>query len=802
MSLSNEQEWNRRRFLKTALVGAGGLAVLGGCSGGRYVREGKRGLAARTIPFNADWLFGGETQSGATKSNFNARAFKNVTLPHTVTDLSWQKWDPESWQKVWIYRRHFNLNKEDIGGMRVFFEIGAAMTAAALTLNGSQIGEHVGGYLPLHYELTNHLITGQNILAVELDARFNINVPPDKPGQGPLSIDFWQPGGIYRAADLHIVPQVFLSDVFAKPVNVLDASRRLEVECIVDAAIVPKDPVSISVVLRDDKKKVAVITAPVPISQKGQTSVNLTLDNIGNIHLWNVDDPYLYDVVATLSIGGKPVHDYATRTGFRQASFTKKGFYLNDRRVQLFGLNRHQFYPFAGGAMPDRVQRKDAEILRNELNCNMVRCSHYPQSEAFFDACDELGLMAWEEVPGWGQPLGNEQWKERAVHAVEQMIRRDRNHPSIIIWGARLNETPDDVALYSKTRDLAHRLDDSRQTTGAMVGGKHDTKDFVQDVFSYNDYARSKAEDGNYQPELLPPRTDFPYFVSETVGTLSGPAKYYRRIDLAEIQQSQAIAHARVHNIAASDERYCGLAAWSGYDYPSGLGNQYNGVKYTGVIDLFRVPKPGAAIYQSQVNPKARAVIAPAFYWDFGPKSLPFKDGKEAMICSNCERLELFVGGNHYATVKPDTRRFAHLPYPPSFISFDKIDSSTKPELRIDGYVADHKVISRSFSSDKAGDRLSVVADNKDLKADGSDATRVVFRAVDKYGAPRPHINGEVTLTLNGPATLIGETPFAFEDCGGVGAVWVRSQPERSGTIHLHVQHLTLGNATINISVS
>jgi beta-galactosidase len=803
MNLPVEQQWNRRKFLRTALAGAGGLAaisILGSCAGGRYVHEGKRGPAARTIPFNTDWLFGGEMRQGALDQDYEDGAFQRVTLPHIVSDLSWRKWNPESWEKIWVYRRHFKLDTEDIRGMRIFLEMGAGMTSATLLLNGHKLGEHVGGYLPLSYELTGHLQPGNNVLAVEVDSRFNINVPPDKPGKDPRSVDFWQPGGLYRPASLHLVPPVFLSDVFAKPVNVLDAGRRLEVACTIDAATMPTGALSIEVVLRDGKKTVARQETPVQLTAKGQMTVTLSLDNIGDVHLWDLEDPYLYEVIATLSVGGKPVHDYAVRTGFRQARFTGKGFYLNGRRVQLFGVNRHQFFPFVGGAMPDRVQRRDAEILRRELNCNMVRCSHYPQSEAFFDACDEVGLMAWEEAPGWGSPLGNAEWKARAVHAVGQMVGRDRNHPSIIIWGARLNETPDDVALYTKTRNLAHRLDDSRQTTGAMVGGKHDTKQFVQDVFSYNDYAHGKTADGSRQPELLPPRTDFPYFVSEAVGTLSGPAKYYRRIDPASAQQGQAMAHARVHNIAGADERYCGVAVWSGYDYPSGSGNQYDGVKYTGVIDLFRELKPGAAIYQAQVDPKIRAVIAPAFYWDFSPQSLPLKEGEKAMICSNCERLELFVDGKHHGTLLPDTRAYAHLRYAPCFADFDQVEGTTKPELRIDGYVGDHKLISRSFSADRQQDRLSVIADDEEILADGSDATRVVFRAVDKYGAPRPYVTGEVNLTLEGPAILVGETPFDFEACGGVGAVWIKSRPGRSGKISLQAHHGVLGSGKVMIT--
>ncbi len=791
----------RKQFIKSTLIGVGGIiagSILGGCESNSYIRDAKQGPAAKTIPFNADWLFGGKFTQGSINPSFDDSHFKKIALPHTVTDLSWHKWDPSSWQENWIYRRHFNLSKEDFKNRRIFLDIGAAMTAATLVLNGRKLDTHLGGYLPLKYEISDYVHTGENVLAIKLNSHFKINVPPDRPNQGPRKVDYWQPGGIYRSAHLRIFPHIFLSDVFAKPVNVLGARPRLELECTINAETVPDSSTVVNVSLYKGKKKIGEISTPVKITKVGRTTVKLTLKNLEDIHLWDIDDPYLYDVVATLSIGDKSVHDYAVRTGFRDAKFTKKGFYLNGKRLKLFGLNRHQFYPFAGGAMPERVQAKDADILCNDLNCNMVRCSHYPQSEAFFDACDEIGLMAWEEAAGWGW-LGNEQWKERVIRDVSQMVRRDRNHPSIIIWGARINETPNDVKLYTKTHKIAHQLDGSRQTSGAMAG-RHNTPNFVQDVFSEDDYSSITGPHGEKMPILQPPRTDMPYFISEAVGTLSGPSKHYRRIDPADIQQGQAIAHARVHNIAASDKRYCGLTAWSGYDYPSGSGNQYGGVKYTGVVDLFRVPKPGAAIYQAQIDPEERAIIAPAFYWNFGPKSLPFKNGYKPMICSNCDRLELFVDDKYYATVWPDAKRFAHLPYPPSFVSFKEVDSSTKPELRIDGYLGNKKIIARSFSSDRENDRLNVAADDDEIIANGSDATHVVYRAVDKFGAPRPYAKKEVKLMLDGPATLIGQTPFPFEKNGGVGAVWVRSQPQKTGKIHLNAAHPVLGSGAVTIT--
>ena len=753
-------------------------------------------------PFGTGWRFG-PASAGGDRPDFDDAGFAEVTLPHSVVPVSWRDWDPSAWERVWMYRKRFDAPPgavADPGRLRVFLDFAAAMTRATVTLNGAEVADHLGGYLPFSAEMSGLLRPRGNVLAVRLDSRFNLNVPPNRPGPSAW-VDYWQPGGLYRDVRLRVVPLVFLADVFAKPVNVLDpAARQVVVRATVDAAAAPAGRAVVAVRLLDDGREVAAARVPVAIAGVGQRTVSATLSGLEHVRLWDIDDPALYTVAAELLVDEEPVHEHQVRTGFREARFALDGFYLNGRRVKLFGVDRHQFYPFACGAMPARVQARDAEIMRRELNCNMVRCAHYPQAEAFYDACDELGLLAWEEAAGW-QYLGDDAWKALAYRDIGKMIVRDRNHPSIIIWGARLNETPNDTAFYTSTNKLAHRLDDSRPTVGAMAGLRL-TKDYQQDVFAEDDYSSVNGPDGVKEPVLQPPVAGVgrPYMVSEAVGTLSGPAIYYRRTDPQAVQQGQATAHGRVHDIAASDDRYCGLLAWTGFDYPSGNGNQYRGVKYTGVVDLFRIPKPGAAIYQAQADPRVRPVIAPAFYWDFGPVS-PVTALPAAMICANLDRLEVYVGGEHFATVLPDAAGYRHLPYPPSFADFRTVDGSSRPELRIDGYLGADKVASRSFASDPSGDVLALAADHAEINGDGADATRLEFRAVDRYGAPRPYVAGQVTFDVAGPAALVGDNPFDFAAAGGAGAVWLRSLPGTRGTVTVRASHPGLGHAVARVQV-
>ncbi|MGA2829764.1 MAG: glycoside hydrolase family 2 TIM barrel-domain containing protein [Streptosporangiaceae bacterium] len=809
---SRPQPVSRRVFLRTAASGTAGMAAWSLLSArgpaasaaeraaepGTAQVASTRGPAARIVPFGTGWLFG-PAAAGSDQPGFDDSELATVTLPHTVAPLSWQNWDPSTWEQVWVYRKHFGA-PADVSGLRVFLDFSAALTRSTVTLNGTQVADHLGGYLPFSAEITGHLQPAGNVLAVTLDSTFNLDVPPDRPAPSiSTSVDFWQPGGIYRDVSLRAVPQIFLADVFAKPVNVLDASaRQVVVQATVDAAVVPAGSVGLTVDLADGTRTLASATVPVTIRQVGQVTVTATLTGLPDITLWDTDNPSLYTVVATLVADGSPLHDYQVRTGFREAVFQPDGFYLNGNRVKLFGLNRHQFFPYAGGAMPARIQAKDAEILRNELNCNMVRCSHYPQSEDFYDACDELGLMVWEEIPGWGY-FGDAAWQAAAQEDLHDMIVRDRSRPSVIVWGAMPNEAGEHVAEYTASNELAHSLDDSRPT-----GGDGSTTDasFVFDVYSNHDYSSVTGPGGVREPTLDPPvdAAGKPYLICEAIGTLSGPAIYYRRTDTQAVQQGGATAHGRVHNIAASDDRYCGLLAWAGFDYPSGSGNEYQGVKYVGVHDLFRIPKPGAAIYQAQADPRLRPVIAPAFYWDFGPTS-PVTSLGPAMICSNLDQLRVYVGGQLFATVTPDTAGYGHLEYPPSFVDFSAVDGSARPELRIDGYLGGVRVASRSLAGDPSGDRLSLAADDAGIDGDGADATRLAFRAVDKFGAPRPYVTGPVTLTVDGPGVLVGDNPVDFTATGGAAAVWIRSLPGSPGTVTVRASHPALGSAVARIKV-
>ena len=791
---------SRRKFVKSCAIG--GLVFASGSLASCLTTRkstAQRGPASRKISLDQNWLFGGKFDPASLAPEFDDSKFAKITLPHCVSNLSWQDWPVESWQDIWSYRRHFSLPKE-LKGMRVFLHFDGVMVGTTPTINGHTLPQHLGSYLPFSYEITEWLSEKGNVLAVEVDSRWS-NVPPDGSPKGVTRVDYLEAGGIHRPVYLEAVPQIFISDVFAKPVRVLEADRHVDVTCSVDAAIVPDKPVSIRVEMKQDDRVVARFQKTLPIEKAGTTEVPLSLTGLKDITLWDIDHPHLYDIVTTLFIDEKPLHDHHTRIGLRDARFELNGFFLNGRRVQIFGLNRHEIYPYVGFAMPERVMRRDAEILRRDFNCNMVRCSHYPQNEAFLNACDELGLLVWEEVPGWGY-LGDDAWKELLVRDAKEMIIRDRNHPSIIIWGTRANESANDVELYRRTKALAKSLDGSRPTSGSMTPGSRKTwkEEWHEDVFAFDDYHADK--DGNVGIDEAV--AGYPYMLAEAVGQFNYAKRksfdcYYRRGADVETQQYQALRHAQAHSKAASDPRNCGVIAWCAFEYSS-LVNHYHGIKNPGVADVFRIPKLGASFYLAQGDPKTAPAIHPNFYWDFGPKS-PKGPGNKVAIFSNCDRLELFINNKTYATLHPDSANYPNINHSPFFADMEIDGSVSYPELRIDGYVTNELKLSRSFSSDPDQDQFLLVADDKEIIGNGSDATRVVFRVADKFGAARPFAGGKVAFKIGEPGILVGDNPFNLEESGGAGAVWVKAKPDSSGRIVLQVTHPTFGTKIVEINV-
>ena len=766
----------------------------------------ERETQSRTVlPINRKWRYHPSKVEGAHLSNFNDAAFESVVIPHTNVKLPWHNFNDNNYEFISTYRRRFRYPAA-AKGKRVFVDFEGVMTASTVWINGVPLGEYKGGFTPFSFELTDHLHhDAENVLVVQVDSTERPDIPPFG-----HEIDYLTFGGIYREVSLRVVSPTYIDNIFARPKDVLTGNPSVDVDVFIAGQTT--DDVSLEVELRDGDRVVAKGRSPAtlssaadpnasmdpetsaPVSVSTQTTSDpvrhtITLSGLGDIKLWDIHHPNLYAVHVRLLSAGKLIDDEARRIGFREATFTDQGFSLNGKIVKLRGLDRHQTFPFVGQAMPARVQRKDADILRTGLHCNIVRTSHYPQSRHFLDRCDEIGLLVLEEIPGW-QHIGPEPWKQISIDNVGRMVRRDWNHPSIILWGVRINESLDDHSFYTRTNAFAHALDTTRQTGGIRY---FQESEFLEDVFTMNDFGFPLKKPNH-------PRYLNTEFVGHTFPT--------KTTDDDERQREHTLRHARIHNQLASDSQYAGGIGWCAFDYNThsnfGAGDR---ICYHGVTDIFRENKPAAGFYKSQCDPTEEVVLEPAFHWASSDESSRFTT---AVVCSNCDHLkfylrELSLESNPWkliAELDPDRNEFAHLTYAPFVLDLSKLDRKQFDiawgDLRIDGFIHGKQVISKSFSG--AGDdrKFTLLPDDHTLKADGADTTRVVFRVTDQFDAIRTYANDPIIFTLEGPAQLIGDNPFAL--IGGTGAIWIRAK-ETAGTARLTAKHPRLGTQTVEFSL-
>jgi len=723
------------------------------------------------LPINQNWRYSDRLVEGFEKQEFDDSGFAAVCLPHTNKKLPWHSFDEKSYEFVSAYRRRFKLPAA-AKGKHVFVDFEGAMTASTVWINGHKLGEYRGGYTPFSFDLTPQVDwDGENVLAVAVDSTERKDIPPF----GDV-IDYLTFGGIYREVALRIVPPTFIENIFAKPKNVL-TNPGVEVESFIGCFASGKERLTLEAELRDGDQVVAKAEKqiPAPDFTAKAASHSLEMTGLPGIKLWDLKQPHLYTVVMRVRGAQGIVDEDSRRIGFREASFTEEGFKLNGKVVKLRGLDRHQTFPFVGQAMPKRVQRRDAIILKRELKCNIVRTSHYPQSRHFLDCCDQIGLLVFEEIPGW-QHIGDEAWKLLAIDNVQRMIQRDWNHPSIILWGVRINESKDDHSFYTRTNALAHSLDSTRQTGGVRY---FQESEFLEDVFTINDFGFP-----------LKPPNHKRYLNTEFVGHTFDTKSFDNNGRLME----HTIRHARVQNQIAGNAQYAGGLGWCAFDYNThdefGSGDR---ICYHGVSDIFREPKPAAGFYKSQCDPDDEIVLEPAFHWSASDE---YDWDKHAVVSSNCDHLKFFVAGKLIAEADPNRKDFGNLPHPLYVVDVSNVDEMG--DLRIEGYIAGSKVIEKVYSGKAIDQKFELRADDDALEADGRDTTRIVIRVTDEFGNVRPYATGAIAFEMEGPAEFIGDNPFAL--VGGIGAVWIRAT-QKPGDVVVRANHSILGRQELRIRI-
>ncbi len=702
----------------------------------------------QVLNINTDWQFIARDEPEAKFANSNLE-FQTVSLPHSNTLLPHHNFSEKEYCFVSWYRRSIFVPLK-AKGQRVFIDFDGVMIAAQVFVNGVAVDtEHKGGFTPFARDITDFVKFGQeNLLSVRVDSTERNDIPPF----GGL-VDYLTFGGIYRDVFLRICDAVHLQNMTTRARNVLNPEKTLDVIARVKNTFDVAKSLILTANLYDIHKQLIASEIKNILLTAGQVSdFELTLEHLQNIALWELENPNLY----TLEVRLNDFDVISTQVGFRTAEFREDGaFYLNDRAIKLRGLNRHQSYPYIGMAAPARLQRKDAEILKDDLGCNIVRTSHYPQSPHFLDHCDKIGLLILEEIPGW-QHIGDEAWKEVSKLELTAMIERDRNHPSIIMWGVRINESPDDTDFYTATNALAHELDPTRATGGIRC---FHGSEFLEDVYTMNDFKYDLGKpDANK------------YLVTEYGGHMY-PAKTFD-------QEERVVKHA-LHHAHILEQVYkmpiAGGIGWCAFDYnthaPFGSGDR---ICYHGVMDIFRQPKLVAALYTAQLEPSEKLVLEPITYWTRGD----IDEGRISplWIFSNCDRVDVIVDGINLGEARR-SERFLHLPNPPFIM--DHIPGGWGEhfgELEVQGFINNQLVSSKKIAADGVPTKLEISLDHLDINADGADMTRLNIRITDDYGNIQPFCFDIVNLEILGPTKIIGANPVAL--IGGRVSVFVQATRE------------------------
>ncbi len=744
-------------------------------------------MSRTMIPINHDWKYSPEFKEAFILNTFDDNHFEAIMLPHMNQEIPYNYFDEKMYQFISCYRKHFNLDSTH-KGKRIFVDFEGVMTYAKVYLNGHYLGEHKGGYTPFSFELTEQIIyDGDNTLTVMVDSTERDDIPPF----GHV-IDYLTYGGIYREVNLRVVDDIFIENVFAKPKDILQLEKQLQAEVFISNLSEKEQIYTVQLEIANGDEILGTIEKDITLKNKKETFI-LSIKNLKDIKLWDINEPNLYQVSVHLILNGQKTDTYSFKTGFRMAEFTPNGFLLNGRKLKLRGLNRHQSFPYVGYAMPKRAQVKDADILKDELHLNMVRTSHYPQSKHFLNRCDEIGLLVFEELPGW-QHIGDKSWQQIACQNVIEMIQRDFNHPSIVLWGVRINESEDNHDFYTDTNRIAHEMDETRQTGGVRF---INDSELLEDVYTVNDFAYGEKGETRVlrpQQEVTGLKQNVPYLNTEYNGHMY-PTK---RFDQEERLNEHALRHSNVLSHSALDPHKCGAIGWCAFDYNThyqfGSGDR---ICYHGVMDMFRIPKFAAYAYSSQVAPEVDLILEPVTIYSRGERAIA--GIAPLTIFTNCDSIQLYDDQKLLGEYYPSYENYAGLEYPPIII--EKLVGTWGMDwndLKIVGLIKGQEVITKNYIKNPIFTQLSVEVDDFELNAGEMDVTRIVIKAVDQIGHMIPFIDEIVTVDIEGPAKLIGSSTFPL--IGGCRGVWIKTTGEQ-GMIKLVIRSSRVDSVVVEVVV-
>jgi len=751
--------------------------------------------------FNSGWEFVKDPTDSISSALFlkdeMQSVWQKVTLPHTA-NIEAVDSPEKQWQGIARYRKFFTI-PDQFEGKSVSLHFGAAMQVAKVFLNGELLETHLGGYLPFEVKLDEKVKFGkENCMIVELDNRDNQVIPPGKP---LATLDFNYYSGLYRNVTIEVKDKLHISDpITANRVaggglmvtysDVTAQSAKINVRVDVENENQTEKSASLKISLVDASGNTLVsdevVAENVPASGFVQFKKQLFVQNP---KLWSPNSPNLYLLKVTVMSNGLANDSLSEKIGIRTFSFSAKdGFVLNGQKLKLRGTNRHQEYPYIGNALSDNAQFRDAFKIKL-AGFNFVRCSHYPQSPAFLAACDELGILVMDAIPGW-QFVGKEEFQNNSIRDVREMVRRDRNHPSIILWEASLNESGMPKPFMERAHQAVHEeLPVADVYTCGWIDDVYDVfipaRQHSKPLYYWNKYAKDKpiliAEYGDW--EYYAQNAGFNQTAYGDLQTEERNSRQLRGFGQKRLAQ-QALNYQESHNDNLNGSA-TGDANWLMFDYKRGYAPD---IESSGIMDIFRLPKFAFYFYASQAE-KADPMIFIANYWN-DPN---FRDVK---VYSNCDEVELSLNEKVVARQKPDQdRNSTNLKHPPFTFSIPEFVAG---KLEARGFIDGKEMVKTQVRTPLKPEKIALTVDlsGKELQAGKNDIVFIYASITDADGTIIPDDKRAVTFTVEGDAELIGDNPRRAE--AGFSTILLRAG-KTSGVIKVKASAEGLASGEIEI---
>ncbi|MDW3212020.1 MAG: glycoside hydrolase family 2 TIM barrel-domain containing protein [Reichenbachiella sp.] len=712
------------------------------------------------------WLVNGGVAQQRVVENINDNwSYLELPVEHVSEVKNKDGWTPISLPHSWNgedavdvipgYRRSISWYKKSLSmdvldnDKRYFLYFEGVNIKSSIFVNGQLAGDHVGGYIGFEIEISSFLQKGENEILVKVDNGYDREVIPSQKS------DFFIYGGITRDVWLKSVSQTFLSDIKITTDKVSAQSATTLVELTLDGPLSKNQEVKVLLVDPDGQ-----VVAQQTVKAEAKTSVKFKTNDP---QLWHVDTPHLYEVKAELFNGKKLKDQVSDRFGMRWFEFQENGpFYLNGERLIIRGTHRHEEHAGVGPAMTNEMHRTDMELIKG-MGANFVRLAHYPQDPEIYRACDELGILVWDELPWCRGGVGNDQWKTNTSQMLAEIIQQNYNHPSVILWslGNEIYWLPDfedgdhtnEINSYLKElNDLAHKLDPSRQTA---IRKYYEGADIV-DVFSpsiWSGWYSGTYE--NYEAVIDQSIAKYPRFLhmeyggsshvgrhTETPITGKGfvdPSKFEEEVNQVEVKSVAKSGDWSENyivdlfdwylSITENHEQFAGNAQWAFKDFGTPLRPE-NDIPYMnqkGLADRAGNPKDAYYVFKSYWSDEPFAYIESHTWTE---RSGPKGEARNVCVYSNSETVELFQNGNSLGVKTRDTKQF-----PAAGLNWDVDFVAGENELLAVGMKDGQEIVKDSlvitYSYEQAGSPSELVLSSEWLE---NGNYLVTVTAVDKGG--------------------------------------------------------------------